>query len=115
MPGGIDERRVKRVHIRREIDTRIISRAMLRDYWSKHPDAEGRLRNWEDKTKRAHWRRAQDVVDDYPKASPIGEDRIYFRLGPLRLVVAIAYDKGTVYTRWVGNKKEVKKIDTLTV
>ena len=94
---------------------RIISRAMLRDYWSKHPDAMGGLKTWEKKTKSAHWRKAQDVIDDYPKASPIGEDRFYFRLGPLRLVIVIAYHRETVYTRWIGNKKEVKKIDTSTV
>ncbi|MFH1114784.1 MAG: type II toxin-antitoxin system HigB family toxin [Pseudomonadota bacterium] len=94
---------------------RVISRAMLRDYWSKHPDAERRLKTWEKKTKRAHWRKAQDVIDDYPKASPIGEDRIYFRLGPLRLIVMISYAQEKVFTRWVGNKKEINKIDVATV
>lgn len=88
---------------------------MLRNYWRKHPETQGNLVSWEEKTKSAHWRKGQDVIDDYPKASVISEDRVYFRLGPVRLVIGIDYIWETVYTKWVGDKKEVKYIDTLTV
>ena len=88
---------------------------MLRDYWTKHPETEGTLKTWHGKTKRATWKTAQEVIDDYPKASPISRDRIYFRLGPTRLIVAINYETEIVYTRWVGDRRDVKDIDTLTV
>jgi len=94
---------------------RIISPAMLREHWEQHPETKHLLKDWLQKTKDAHWNRAQDVLNDFPRASPIGTDRAYFRLGPLRLIVVIWYDKEIVFTRWLGNKKDVRQIDTLTV
>ena len=88
---------------------------MLREHWTKHPKTEGSLKTWEGKTKRATWKKSQDVIDDYPKASPIGDDRMYFRLGDVRLVVAINYGADIVYTKWVGDRRDVKKIDPATV
>ncbi|MFC1834287.1 type II toxin-antitoxin system HigB family toxin [Thermodesulfobacteriota bacterium] len=94
---------------------RIISRAMLSDYWTKHPETEASLKVCETKTKRAVWNKGQDVLDDYPKASLIGDDRVYFRLGPSRLIVKINYRAEVVFTRWVGPRKEVQKIDTSSI
>ena len=94
---------------------RIIARKMLRNYWEEHPETKGILVSWLRKVLRAHWRKGQDVIADYPKASLIAEDRAYFRLGPVRLVVGIDYTWETVFTKWVGDKKEVMHIDTLTV
>ena len=88
---------------------------MLREYWKDHPETQGSLQTWEWKTKRATWKKSQDVIDDYPKASPVAEDRIYFRLGAVRLVVGIDYEAEIVFTKWVGDRRDVKKIDPATV
>jgi len=94
---------------------KIISRAMLRRYWEQHPETESILKDWERKTKTAHWRRAQDVLNDFPRASPIAEDRIYFRVGPTRLIVTIWYNGERVWLKWLSDKKDVRTIDPKTV
>lgn len=88
---------------------------MLREHWTNHPETRGTLTTWERKTKQSTWKKSQDVIDDYPKASPIGDDRIYFRLGDVRLVVGIHYEAEIVFTKWVGDRRDVKKIDPATV
>ncbi len=85
---------------------RIISRRTLREFWSKpaYRDAEQPLRAWFDEAQKAQWRRPQDVKDHYRNASFLANNRVVFNIGgnKYRLVVALRYDRGLAYIRFIG-------------
>ena len=96
---------------------RIIAKRTLRDYWAKWPDAERPLNAWYRATKRAVWKTPAEVKAAYAKASIVGSDRVVFNIGgnKHRLIVAIFYDVGIVFVRFVGTHKEYDQIDAATV
>jgi mRNA interferase HigB len=58
-----------------------------------------------------------DVIRSYPNARAIGKDRLVFDIkgNTYRLVVAVRYDKGLVFVRFVGTHSEYDRIDAATV
>ncbi len=96
---------------------RIISKKKLKDFWEIHSDAEQQLRAWYIKTKQAQWSAPTDVKTDYRNASFTANNRVVFNIkgNRYRLVVAINYNFGVVYIRFVGTHKEYDKIDVTTV
>jgi mRNA interferase HigB len=95
----------------------VIARKALREFWEKHPDAEGPLRAWYDQAMRARWRTAQEIRTLYASASFVGDDRVAFNIGgnKYRLIVAVRYRTGTVFVRFVGTHAEYDRIDARTV
>ena len=91
---------------------RIVSKKALRDFWQRHPDAEGALRSWYREVKRENWDGPADVMRKYPRASIVGGNRAVFRIrgGSYRLVVHVNYPKHTVYVRFVGTHSEYDAI-----
>ncbi len=87
---------------------RIISRRTLREFWTRHRDAEQPLRAWFSEAKNATWERPADIKKRYASASFIGRDRIVFSIGgnKYRLVVAVRYDIGIVFIRFIGTHAE---------
>ena len=77
---------------------RIISRSALREFWAKHPNAEGSLRVWYANVKRAKWRTPSDIKAIYRNASFIENNRVVFNIkgNSYRLVTAIDYQYGIV-------------------
>ncbi len=96
---------------------RIISKKTLREFWQIHADAEQPLKAWHAKTKLAEWKTSNDIKNDYRNASFVANNRIIFNIkgNTYRLVVAINYDFGIIYIRFVGNHKDYDKIDTTTI
>jgi len=96
---------------------RVISKRMLREFWTKHPDAEQPLRAWYDGAKKAHWTEPIDLTRQYRTARTIGNGRAIFRIkgNSYRLIVAIRYDKGLVFIRFVGTHAQYDGIDAQTV
>jgi mRNA interferase HigB len=86
---------------------RVISLKPLRDFWVKHPDAEGPLRAWYAATLGAEWRSLQDVRATYSHADGVktggGETLTVFKIGgnKYRLVVRVRYDFQLVNVRHV--------------
>jgi mRNA interferase HigB len=96
---------------------RIISRKTLREFWERHPDAEQPLQAWYADAKASKWRYPSDIKSVYRNASFVGNDRIVFNIkgNTYRLVVAIQYQFGIVYIRFVGSHEQYNRIDATTV
>ncbi len=96
---------------------RIISKKTLREFWEIHVDAEQPLRSWHAKVKLAEWKTSNDIKIDYRNASFIANNRVIFNIkgNTYRLVVAINYDFGIIYIRFVGSHEDYDKIDATTI
>lgn len=96
---------------------RVISKRCLIEYWGKHPDTELPLRDWYHEVNQAHWKSPQEIRARYPSASFVGRNRIVFNIkgNKHRLIVAVAYQFGAVYIKFIGTHAEYSKIDAATV
>ena len=92
---------------------RVIAVSTLRDFWVKHPQAEIPLRAWFADASRAAWKTPADIKAAHRNASFIGSNRVVFNIkgNDYRLVVAVHYNRGMMYIRFVGTHKEYDAID----
>lgn len=96
---------------------RIIALSTLREFWEKNPDAETPLRAWYALASRADWSTPADIKDVYRNASFTGNNRVVFNIkgNDYRLVVAVRYDRGLIYVRFIGTHREYDRIDVETI
>ena len=96
---------------------RIIALSTLRAFWEKHPDAEASLRAWYALASRAHWKTPTDIKAAYRSTSFVADRRVVFNIkgNDYRLVVAVRYDRGLMYVRFVGNHRQYDRIDVETI
>lgn len=96
---------------------RIIAVKTLRDFWHRHPDAEQPLLAWHDEVSRAHWQQPADIKALYGSASILKNRRVVFNIkgNDYRLVVALAYNTGLAFVKFVGTHKAYDAIDAETV
>ncbi len=96
---------------------RVIARGTLRDFWEHHPDAQEALETWYEDAKRAKWRTPAEIKSIYHNASLVGNNRVVFNIksNRYRLVVAIKYEQGIVFIRFVGTHREYDRIDVENV
>jgi len=68
---------------------------------------------WFDEVKKARWTGTADVKRGYATASVISEDRIVFNIkgNAYRLVVAVDFEKGIVWIKWIGTHNDYDNID----
>ena len=96
---------------------RIIALKTLRAFWERHPDVQQALQAWYHDVKQAAWKTPADIKNVYRNASIVGNNRVVFNIkgNRYRLVVAVQYDYGIVYIRFVGSHQEYDKVDTATI
>lgn len=96
---------------------RVIALSTLRECWQKHPDAEVPLRAWYAIVRRALWRRPAEVKAAYRSASFAANNRVIFNIkgNDYRVVVAVHYNRGLMFLRFVGTHREYDNIDAATV
>ena len=96
---------------------RVIALKALRDFWQQRPDAEQSLRAWYHDAQQSVWRTPAEIKLIYRNASVIGSNRIVFNVkgNTYRLVVAVQYEHGIVYIRFVGTHEEYDRIDAARV
>ena len=96
---------------------RIVYLDRLGEFAKKHADARKSLATWQDVTESASWKIKQDVLNDFPKAKMIKNNRARFEINhnTYRLIVFISYDAQTVFIRFIGTHNEYEKIDPETV
>lgn len=96
---------------------RVIALRTLRVFWEQHPDAAPALQAWYHDVKRAAWRTPTDIKSVYRNASFGGNDRVIFNVkgNDYRLVVAVQYQNGIVYIRFVGTHQDYDRINAATV
>ena len=86
----------------------------LREFW-KHPDhkdSEQALRAWHTEAKKASWKGPPEIKVQYKNASIVGKNRVVFNVcgNKYRLVVAVKYDFGIVFVRFIGTHKQYDRI-----
>ena len=96
---------------------RIIARKTLKDFWTRHPQAEKPLRAWYADAKQATWRSPTAIKHAYRNASIVANNRVVFNIkgNDYRLVAAINYNFGIVYVRFVGTNTAYNKVNVTTV
>ena len=96
---------------------RIISRKTLKEFWDQHPDAQQPLQAWYIDTKHALWKSPADIKDVYRNASFTANNRVVFNIkgNKYRLIVAIRYEYGIVFIRFVRTHREYERIDASTI
>ncbi|MEK7475839.1 MAG: type II toxin-antitoxin system HigB family toxin [Candidatus Coatesbacteria bacterium] len=93
---------------------RVIARSTLRSFWERsgYRDSEQPLRAWFAEARKADWKTPQQVKAQYRTASVIGNSRVVFNIdgNKYRLVVAVRYDLGIVFIRFVGTHSQYDRI-----
>ncbi|VAW43176.1 putative membrane protein [hydrothermal vent metagenome] len=99
------------------LEMRIISRKVLREFWEQYPNAEQPLRSWLKNVKQTTWKTPADIKNSYRSASFLANNRVVFNIkgNHYRIVIAIKYQYSVVYIRFVGTHSEYDKIDATTV
>jgi len=96
---------------------RIISRKALREFLEKHPDAQQPLQAWYYDAKKAEWKTPAQIKNLYRNASFVGKNRVVFNIkgNRYRLVVAVNYQIGIIFIRFIGTHAEYDKIDAAKI
>jgi mRNA interferase HigB len=96
---------------------RIIALRTLQECWQRHPAAQIPLRSWYALASRAEWRAPADVNAAYRNASFVANNRIVFNVkgNDFRIVVAVHYNRGMMFVRFVGTHREYDEIDAATI
>ena len=72
---------------------------------------------WFHEVKKAQWSSTADVKRSYATASVVTAERVVFNVkgNAYRLVVAVDFEKGIVWIKWVGTHKEYDRINVREV
>lgn len=98
--------------IRQNVYVRVISLKPLREFWQRHPDAEGPLRFWYRTATSATWTSIQQVRQAYSHADAVrtgsGDVLTVFNIGgnKYRLIARIRYDYQLINVRAVLTHRE---------
>lgn len=94
---------------------RVISRKALSNFWQKsgRHDSEQPLRAWLYEAKAAKWKNSAEIKVKYRTASIINSKRVVFNIcgNKYRLIVAINYQIGIVFIRFIGTHLEYDKVN----
>jgi mRNA interferase HigB len=102
---------------------RVIARRTLREFvesLAERPDqsaVKSALDAWFDEVSKAHWSNSADLRRRYATASVVTAERVVFNIkgNDYRLVVAIDFEKGIVWIKWIGAHRAYDKIDVTEV
>jgi mRNA interferase HigB len=96
---------------------KVIAISTLRTFWTAHPQAEHPLKAWYDEAKKASWKTPAEIKAHYRSASFVANNRVIFNIkgNDYRLVVAIAYNGGIIFIKFIGTHEEYDSIDAATV
>src|SRR5258708_38695504 len=96
---------------------RVIARPVLIRFIKRHRDAEGTIKAWYQEARRAHWKTANELKQQYANASILRNGRVVFNLAgnKYRLIVGIHFDSKLVFIRFIGTHLEYDLIDAETI
>ncbi|MBF0335885.1 MAG: type II toxin-antitoxin system HigB family toxin [Alphaproteobacteria bacterium] len=102
---------------------RVIARRTLRQFVESlagrkdQPAVKAALDAWFDEAHKASWTSSADIKRRYATASVVTAERIVFNIkgNAYRLVVAVDFEKGIVWIKWVGSHADYDRIDVTEV
>jgi mRNA interferase HigB len=82
-----------------------------------HLAVKSALDSWFAEVSRAAWANSTEVKKLYATASIVNAERVVFNIkgNDYRLIVAIDYDKGIIWIKWIGNHKAYDKVNAAEV
>jgi len=91
----------------------IISKAIIKEFTQKHPDADNALTKWYNEIKVADWSNFSDVKKTFNTTDAVTNDRYVFDIkgNQYRLIALIIFRIRTVFILFIGTHKEYDKID----
>jgi len=95
----------------------IVNLNKLYEFGKRHADARKSLATWQYVTEQKSWKTKQEVLNDFPNAKMIKNNRARFEIkhNTYRLIVFINYDAQTVFIRFIGTHSEYDRIDPETI
>jgi mRNA interferase HigB len=88
----------------------VISFRRLKEFWTKHPQAENALRAWHQVAERARWQNLNEIRATFPTADGVGKCLVFDIGGnKYRLVVVPHFNRGKLYVRKVMTHAEYSK------
>ncbi|MBD2309888.1 type II toxin-antitoxin system HigB family toxin [Chroococcidiopsis sp. FACHB-1243] len=96
---------------------RIIARNTLRRFWEEHPDVEEPLKFWYAEVSQADWSSPADIKALYRNVSIVANNRAIFNIkgNSYRFIVAVRYDIGIGFIRFIGTHAQYDKVDAKTI
>lgn len=102
---------------------RIIARRTLREFvdglagQKDRPAVKAALDAWFYEVSKASWANSSDVKKLYSTASVLSAERIVFNIkgNDYRLVVAVDFEKGIVWIKWIGTHKAYDRINVTEI
>ena len=102
---------------------RVIARRTLRDFVETlagrkdQPAVKAALDAWFSEVSQADWAGSADVRQRFATASVVNAERIVFTIkgNDYRLVVAVDFERGIVWIKWIGTHKDYDKIDVTEI
>lgn len=95
----------------------VISKATLKEFSDRYPDAEAALIKWYEDTNAAQWHNFNDVKKSFNAVDAVGNDRYVFNIrgNHYRLIALIIFRTRTLFILFVGTHNEYDKVDATTV
>ena len=95
----------------------IISLKHLVEFYEKHPNSKTSILIWIAVTKHTVWQKPSDVLQDFPDADPVKNNRVVFNIAgnKYRLIVQLSYPRQWVFIKFIGTHAEYNRIDAATV
>lgn len=96
---------------------KIVYLRRLDDFGRNHANARKSLTTWKNVVLLANWKNKQDVLNDFPKAKMIKNNRARFEIvhNTYRLIAHIHYEEQFVEIRFIGIHNEYDRIDPETI
>lgn len=102
---------------------RVIARRTLREFVDSlaghrdQPAVKAALDAWFHEVRKAQWNNMADVKQAYATASIVTAERIVFNIkgNSYRLVVAVDFEKGIVWIKWIGTHADYDRVDVKEV
>jgi mRNA interferase HigB len=92
----------------------VISR--LREAAATYPDVAIQIEDWDEIVNMATWQNLTEVQQTYASAEAVGNFTVFNIKGNrYRLIVAMRYDIGMIFIRFIGTHAEYDKIDAETI
>ena len=81
------------------------------------PAVKAALDAWFDEVGKAEWASSADVKRHYATAGIVNAERVVFNIkgNDYRMVVAVDFEKGIVWIKWIGTHKACDRIDAAEV
>lgn len=91
---------------------RLIKKAVIIDFYSKHPTSKTPLEDWYKTAKSATWADLNDIKKNFNSVDFVGNRRYVFNIkgNDFRLVAIILFKSKTIYIRFIGTHPQYDKI-----